>query len=111
VDLCRNGRDFWFSAIKNPYCLPVPTDKGPAEEAILYEANRTDPDIKFTREACKQLTGVPSIFLGVVLKGIVKKAKERGVTEVDEAFVKQLNEERNGGGGGGSQSDSSCTIL
>jgi hypothetical protein len=45
-------------------------------------------------EACKQLTGIPNAFLQNVLGGIVKQAKARGVTNVDEDFVIALNKER-----------------
>ena len=30
-----------------------------------------------------------------VLKGIIKEAKQEGVTVIDEAFVKKVNENRN----------------
>lgn len=62
----------------------------------MYEANRLDPDISFTRDACKQLTGVPKPFIKTVLKGIAKQAKERGVAEVDREFVLKLQKERDG---------------
>ncbi len=47
-------------------------------------------------EACKQLTGIPNAFVQQVLRGIVKQAKARGVSNVDEAFVIALNKEREG---------------
>ena len=73
----------------------MPTDKGPKEENILYEANRLDPDnVQFTREACKQLTGIPRPFLKTALKGIIKRAIEDGVKMVDVDYVKKLNDER-----------------
>jgi flavin reductase (DIM6/NTAB) family NADH-FMN oxidoreductase RutF len=91
----RDGGKFWFAEHKKPFWFPTPTDKGPKEEAVLYEANRLDPDnVQFTREACKQLTGVPRPFLKTALKGIIKQAKEDGVELVDLDYVKKLNEER-----------------
>ena len=54
-----------------------------------------DPEINFTENACKQLTGVPKVFVKTVLKGIIKEAKKEGVTVIDEAFVKKVNENRN----------------
>jgi len=93
----RDGGKFWFTEHKKPFWIPTPTDKGPKEESILYEANRIDPDnVQFTREACKQLTGVPKPFIKVALKGIVKQAKADGVELVDLEYVKKINEERNG---------------
>jgi flavin reductase (DIM6/NTAB) family NADH-FMN oxidoreductase RutF len=91
----RDGSKFWFAEHKRPFWLPTPTDKGPKEEAVLYEANRLDPaNVQFTREACKQLTGIPRPFLKTALKGIVKRAIEDGVKVVDVDYVKKLNDER-----------------
>ncbi len=91
----RGGQQFWFAELQEAFWLPVPTDKGPKEETILYEANRMDPEIQFTREAAQQLTGVPKAFLRTVLEGIVKQARERNVSQVDKAFVDMINSERN----------------
>ena len=57
-------------------------------------ANRLDDDVKFTLDACKQLTGIPKAFLTQALKGIIGEAKKAGVTEIDLDFVKKLNESR-----------------
>ena len=92
----RDGAKFWFAEHKKPFWFPTPTDKGPKEESVLYEANRLDPDhVQFTRDACKELTGVPKPFIKTVLKGIIKRAKEDGVELVDVDYVKKINEERN----------------
>jgi hypothetical protein len=92
----RDGARFWFAEHKKPFWFPTPTDKGPKEESVLYEANRLDPDhVQFTRDACKELTGVPKPFIKTVLKGIIKRAKEDGVELVDVDYVKKINEERN----------------
>ena len=90
----RGGTQFWFAELRKPFMLRTPTDKGPKEEAILYEANRIDPEVAFTREACQQLTGIPRPFVKVALKGIIAKAKERGVSVVDAEFVDLVNAER-----------------
>jgi len=91
----RGGQQFWFAELKKPFWLSTPTDKGPKEETILYEANRIDPEITFTRDACKTLTGIPRPFVKTALKGIVKQAKEQGVTLVDVEFVEAVNAKRN----------------
>lgn len=92
----RGGTQFWFAEMKKPFWLSTPTDRGPKEESILYEANRIDPDVQFTRDACKQLTGIPRPFVKTALKGIVKKAKEQGVELVDVDFVERVNADRQG---------------
>lgn len=90
----RGGSKFWFAQPKPAFWLPIPTNKGPKYEVVLYEANRIDNDIKFTVEASKELTGIPRPFLRTALKGIVQTAKERGVTLVDRDFILALNKER-----------------
>lgn len=93
----RGGSTFWFGQVQPAYKLPIP-DMGSNHEIVHYEANRLDDEVRFTWEACKQLAGIPNAFLQNVLTGIVKQAKARGVTEVDEDFVIALNNERNGAG-------------
>ena len=92
----RDGARFWFSQPGRRFWFPTPTNKGPKEESVFYEANRLDEDVKFTRDACKQLTGIPKPFLKTALKGIIKQAKEQGVSEVDVAFVEKINSDREG---------------
>lgn len=90
----RDGGKFWFAEMKKPFWLPTPTNKGPKEESVFYEANRLDPELQFTRDACKQLTGIPKPFLRTALRGIIKRAREEGINEIDVEFVKRLNDER-----------------
>ncbi len=91
----RGGNTFWFGDSLPAYKLPMP-DMGANHEIVHYEANRLDDEVRFTMEACKQLSGIPNNFVRQVLQGIVNQAKARGVTEVDEAFVAELNSERDG---------------
>jgi flavin reductase (DIM6/NTAB) family NADH-FMN oxidoreductase RutF len=91
----RGGDTFWFGEPQQAYKLPIP-DMGANHELVHYEANRLDDDVRFTMEACKQLTGIPNNFVRTVLEGIVRQAKARGVTEVDAGFVLALNKERDG---------------
>ena len=90
----RDGRDFWFTEHSKPFSIPVPTDLGPKVHAISYTANRLDDEVRFTKEACEKLTGVPKVFLKTVLNAIIKRAKEEGVTLVDADFMDKVNEER-----------------
>lgn len=91
----RGASKFWFGERQEPYWLPIP-DLGPRSEVVIYEANRLDPEVKFTNEACEQLTGIPRAFLRQALQGIVAEAKKRGVAEIDLEFVQKLNSERDG---------------
>jgi flavin reductase (DIM6/NTAB) family NADH-FMN oxidoreductase RutF len=92
----RDGKDFWFTKHRRPFAVPVP-NKGPKVEVVLYEANRIDEEVRFTREACEKLTGIPKAFLKLALKGIVKQAKAEGVTLIDVAFVQKIDEQRRRG--------------
>ena len=89
----RGATKFWFGEPQSAYALPIP-DKGPDHEVVNYIANRLDEDVKFTMEACKQLTGIPKAFLKPALEGILAEAKKRGAPEVDLDFVLMLNKER-----------------
>jgi hypothetical protein len=89
----RGGSTFWFGEPKPAYKLPIP-NMGANHELVHYEANRLDDEVRFTMEACKQLGDIPNTFVRKVLEGIVQQAKERGITEVDEAFIIELNKER-----------------
>lgn len=93
----RDASRFWFAEHKRPFWFPIPENKGPKEENILYEANRLDPEVRFTREACRELTGIPRPFVKTALKGIVKRARNDGISLVDVDYIRQLNEERDGG--------------
>ena len=41
----RDGSKFWFLTPGKPFWFPTPTDRGPKEEAILYQANRIDRSV------------------------------------------------------------------
>ena len=90
----RNANQFWFAKHKKAFWIPTPEGKGAQHEAVMYIANRLDEDITFTVNACKQLTGVPKVFVKTVLKGIIKEAKNQGITKIDQAFVEKVNENR-----------------
>ncbi len=89
----RGASKFWFGARAEPYALPIP-DLGPRHEVVFYEANRLDDDIRFTEDACRQLTGIPRAFLTQALQGIIAVAKKDGVTMIDLDYVQKLNAER-----------------
>jgi len=87
-------RRFFFTSHNKPFPVPIPTPKGLEYQTIYYKANKLDPDVRFTNEACKLLVDIPNAFLGMALNGIIKEAKEHGVTMVDEEFTKAFNEKR-----------------
>jgi flavin reductase (DIM6/NTAB) family NADH-FMN oxidoreductase RutF len=90
----RAQGDFWFAEHAEPFSVPLPKVEGQEAQTVFYLANRFDEEVHFAREACDMLTEVPPPFLKQVLKGIIAAAKDHGVTEVDPAFMDQVNRER-----------------
>lgn len=90
----ETARRFFFSSHNRPFPVSLPSPPGLEYGTIYYKANKLDPEVRFTHDACKLLVDVPKAFLGVALKGIIKEAKSQGVTMVDEEFMKVFNEKR-----------------
>ncbi|MFW2404513.1 MAG: hypothetical protein ACN4GT_07085 [Gammaproteobacteria bacterium] len=93
----RGGSEFWFATHNQPFHIQVPQNKGPDHNRIYYKANKIDTGVRFDEEACKLLTGIPELFLDVVLKGLVDAANEQGVTMIGADFVKAVEEQRKAG--------------
>ena len=93
----RANRGFWFAEHLEPFSVPLPEVKGNETQAVFYLANRLDENVRFTREACEQLTAIPGPFVKEALKGIIATALEHGVTEVDVEFLKVVSAERQPG--------------
>ena len=90
----RDNTGFWFSQFKRPYSEGVPKDKGVKLSTVRYAADRMDPDIKFSDEACAKLVKVPRIFLRMALKGSVKWAKENNVTLITAEHMDIIRDKR-----------------
>jgi len=90
----RGGSNFWFTRHSQPFHIPVPRDKGFEHSRIYYLANKADQDVRFTEGACKKLTGVPQVFLDVVIGGLIAEAKTRQVSMIDDDFVEEVEAKR-----------------
>ncbi|MCP4000008.1 MAG: hypothetical protein GY727_03770 [Gammaproteobacteria bacterium] len=90
----KGDRRFFFTSHNKPFAVKLPTPKGLEHNQIYYTANKMDPEVRFSEDACKLLVDIPKVFMKMALKGIIKEAKERGVTMVDEEFTKAFNERR-----------------
>lgn len=90
----RDSKNFWYSRFRKPIAEPIPKDKETDITSVKYAANRIDPEVKFTDAACATLVKVPRVFLKLVLQGCVDWAKENGVTLIDEAEMKIINDKR-----------------
>lgn len=90
----RGGSEFWFAQHDQPFFIPVPKHKGQAHHLIYYMANKVDPDIRFSEDACVELTGVPKVFLDVIIDGLLAEARAHSVSMIDAAFVKETEARR-----------------
>ncbi len=90
----RDSTHFWYTRFQRPIAQPIPSGKEMNVDAVLFAANRVDPSIQFTKEACQTLVKVPRVFLRVVLQGCVDWAKENNVFLIDESHMKLINDKR-----------------
>lgn len=90
----RDNTHFWYAASKKYKSEPIPQKKEMDISSVRYAADRMDPNIHFTDEACRKLTRVPRIFLKAALDGCVKWAKENHVTIIGEKEMNQINDKR-----------------
>jgi flavin reductase (DIM6/NTAB) family NADH-FMN oxidoreductase RutF len=90
----RNNRFFWFAKHKRPFSETIPKGKGSKIGTVMYAANRCDPEIVWDEEACAKITGVPRIFLGRVIQGVVDEAKKEGVTRITSEFMDKVRDKR-----------------
>ncbi len=89
----RDSTNFWCSAFKKPFPEKIQAKEGDVK-SVVYAADRIDPDVKFTQEACAKLTKIPRVFLKAALTQMVKIAKEEGFTVIDEAALDVINDKR-----------------
>ncbi|MCY4156773.1 MAG: hypothetical protein OXF66_04965 [Gammaproteobacteria bacterium] len=61
------------------------------EDAILAKANEIDDEVQFAPDAVPFISQIPGFVRGVALKAMIAKAKEKGVTLVDGAFMDENN--------------------
>ena len=90
----RDSKNFWYTKFKKPIAEPL-QNREVNIDSVKYAANRIDPNIKFSDDACKRLVKVPRIFLNMVLKGCVDWAKENNVTLITEREMDIINDKRN----------------
>lgn len=91
----RDSTSFWYTKFRRPIRMGIPAGKEADLQSVVYAANRIDPDVKFTDDACKMLVRVPRIFLKLALKGCVDYAKEHNIKVIDENTMKIINDKRN----------------
>ena len=91
----RDNTHFWYTRFRRPIAERIATGKEAELSSVVYAAERMDPDVKFTEEACKTLVKVPRVFLRAALQGCVDWAKENGVTQIEEEHMEIIRDKRN----------------
>jgi len=90
----RDSTNFWCSKFRKPFAEKIPDKNNGDVKSVMYAADRIDPDIKFTEEACAKLTKIPRVFLKAALTQMVDIAREEGITLIDEAALTIINDKR-----------------
>jgi len=62
-----------------------------SDDSALAEANEIDNEVKFATDAAPYIERIPGFVRGVALKAMIAKAKEKGVTLIDGAFMDENN--------------------
>ena len=89
----RDSTNFWYTRFRRPIPEKIQAKEGDVQ-SVIYAAERIDPDVKFTKEACAKLTKIPRVFLKAALTQMVKIAKEEGISVIDEAALAVINDKR-----------------
>ena len=90
----RDNTHFWYSESSKYHSEVVPAPKEIDLKTVRYAADRTDPEIYFTDEACKKLARVPRIFLKAALDGCVRWAKKNDKKVIDIPELDIINDKR-----------------
>ena len=89
----RDSTNFWYTKFKKPISAKIQAKDGDVN-SVMYAAERIDPNVKFTKEACARLTKIPRVFLKMALTQMVNIAKEENITLIDEAALNIINDKR-----------------
>ena len=90
----RDSTNFWYTKFTKPISEKIPEKNDGDVKSVIYAADRIDPEIKFTEEACAKLVKIPRIFLKMALTQMVNIAKDEGIKLIDEAALEIINDKR-----------------
>ena len=90
----RDSTYFWYTKFRRALKCPIPDISSNSVSSVRFAADRIDPSVKFTDEACAALVKVPRVFLKTVLNGCVKYAKENNISVIDAKVMKDINDKR-----------------
>ena len=89
----RDSTNFWYTKFSTPISEKIPAKEGDVK-SVIYAAERIDPNVKFTEQACVKLVKIPRVFLKMALTQMVEIAKEEGISVIDEAALDIINDKR-----------------
>ncbi len=89
----RDSINFWYTKFTRPIAYKIQAKEGEVS-SVIYAAERIDPSVKFTKEACAKLTKIPRVFLKAALTQMVNIAKEEGINEINEQTLAIINDKR-----------------
>ncbi|MBE7075005.1 MAG: hypothetical protein E7376_03410 [Clostridiales bacterium] len=90
----RDSTNFWYTKFKKPISEKIPEKNDGDVKSVIYAAERIDPDVKFTEQACAKLVKIPRIFLKAALSQMVSIAKQEGISLIDEDALNIINDKR-----------------
>ena len=90
----RDSTNFWYTKFTKPISEKIPEKNDGDVKSVIYAAERIDPEVKFTEEACAKLVKIPRIFLKAALTQMVNIAKEEGFKVIGEEELNVINDKR-----------------
>lgn len=90
----RDSTNFWYTRFKKPIAEKIPAAKEADLTGVMYAANRMDPDVQFSEDACKMMVKIPRVFLKVALQGCVDWAKANSCKLITPEEMKIINDKR-----------------
>jgi flavin reductase (DIM6/NTAB) family NADH-FMN oxidoreductase RutF len=91
----RDNTNFWYTVSTKYISEPIPAAKEMDIKTVRFAADRTDPNITFTDDACQKLVKVPRIFLKAALESCAKWARDNQVTVITAKEMEIINNKRN----------------
>ena len=90
----RDNTNFWYTASKKYIAEPIPAPKEVDISIVRFAADRIDPNITFTDDACQRLVKVPRIFLKAALESCAKWARDNQVSIITAKEMDIINDKR-----------------
>lgn len=90
----RDSTNFWYTKFSRPIPEKIPAKDNGDVKSVMYAAERIDPNVKFTEDACAKLTKIPRVFLKAALTQMVEIAKEENISLIDEKALDIINDKR-----------------